>query len=895
MKKFIDLIPFILIFLLISILSFSALYFTGIITFGEKNDYNLVFNCDDFTMEVGSNITLEAYVKENKDSEIKWESSDTDILTVKDGIVTSKKEGKAIITATSVAHNKSDVCTVTVKKEIINVSSIELDKTEISLIEEESYKINAKVKPENASNKNIIWETSDSKVAEVSDGKIIAKGHGTATITAKSSDGTKNATCIVTVIKKETEVPVSKVELDKEQIELYVGDTFGVNVTIEPTDATNKNVTWKSSNTKVAEVSVGKITAKGKGTATITVSSENGKTDKLTITVKEKPKENIEVTGISITPNTLTLKVKEEYNLNTTITPSNATNKKVTWTSSNTSVATITDGKVVAKGKGTTTITATTQNGKKATIEVVVKENETPKPSPEQPTTVQVTNITLNKTTLILNIGNTETLTTNITPSNATNKTITWKSRNTNVATVSNGVITAKGAGTATIIATTSNGKTAQCTVEVKQQVVGVEVTGISLNKTQPTIVIGNSINVEAIITPSNATNKVVNWSSSNTGVAAVENVVNGTIKGVGLGTATITATTSNGKSASFIVKVIPNVSPIKLSNKQVGTYKAGIILYDPANSKVQKNMQDFDITKIGTADETFYFIATVRGVLDGTATITNEQKQELLTPIVYKVPKANLGNTKGTPTMYLKRSGQGQFISKEPNTNYFWTSGNPGIVCSGAGCSYDNNSKKYSCSNANTCTWWGGNNSNISRIKFTKNSYGDDITIDRYHNFGTIQQKRIAVWTAFDWENNLMAAIATTENKVYVYNAKDAINGTKTLLYEFTLPKGFNESSKSYSTQGFALNGGYLYRLRGNYNQGIWIEVFDMYGNYIEYSKYTTGQENNRVEAQGMKIYNNRIYFGVLYRHNCNLSAHNGKCAPDAVDDIRNTIYYLK
>jgi len=573
MKKFIDLIPFILVFLLISVLAFSVLYFTGIINFQEKTDYNLVFNCDDFTMEVGSNITLEAYLEPNNGSEIKWESSDTDVLVIEDGLVTSKKEGAAIITVTSVENNKSDTCTVTVKNEIINVSSIELDKTEISLTEEDTYKLNATIKPQNASNKNIVWETSDNKVAIVNDGKITAKGKGTTIITAKSSDGTKTATCIVNVAEKEKNIPVSGIKLDKEKLELYIGDAFGINVIIEPNDATNKTVTWTSSNTKIVQVSDGKITAKGKGTAIVTATTSNGKTAKITITVKEKPKETIEVTGISLTPNKLTLKENEEYNLNATITPSNATNKTVTWKSSNTNVATINNGKVIAKGKGTTTITATTSNGKTASIEVVVKENET---NPEQPTTIPVTNISLNKTALTLYVGNSETLVATIIPSNATNKTVIWKSSNTNVVTVVNGLLTAKGVGTATITATTSNGKTATSEVTVKSQT--IPVSSITLNKTSGSIYLNSSnktITLNATILPANATNKTITWKSSNTNVATVEN---GVVTAKEMGTATITATAGD-KTATYTINVkkkiilVVGASQVGVMNRAMHTY----------------------------------------------------------------------------------------------------------------------------------------------------------------------------------------------------------------------------------------------------------------------------------------------------------------------------------
>lgn len=145
-----------------------------------------------------------------------------------------------------------------------------------------------------------------------------------------------------------------------------------------------------------------------------------------------------------------------KLSLQVAILPSNATTKSVLWSSSNTSVATVDkDGVVTGVNAGTVTITATAKDGsgKTDTYEITV--------------TNSVTNITLNKTSLTLLPGATSTLTVTYTPTDATNRSVTWSSGNTSVATVSGGVVTAKGAGTATITAKTTNGKTATCSVHV--------------------------------------------------------------------------------------------------------------------------------------------------------------------------------------------------------------------------------------------------------------------------------------------------------------------------------------------------------------------------------------------------------------------------------------------
>ena len=170
-------------------------------------------------------------------------------------------------------------------------------------------------------------------------------------------------------------------------------------------------------------------------------------------------------------------------------------------------------------------------------------------------TTVDVEKVSLNKSATTLTEGESETLTATITPSNATgDKTVKWSSSNEAVATVdSNGKVTAKKAGTAVITATSSNGKTASCTVTVKQKEIAI--TGIGLNKSTTSLTEGESEILTATIAPSNATgDKTVKWSSSNEAVAAVDS--NGKVTAKKAGTAVITVTSSNGKSASCTVTV---------------------------------------------------------------------------------------------------------------------------------------------------------------------------------------------------------------------------------------------------------------------------------------------------------------------------------------------------
>ena len=168
----------------------------------------------------------------------------------------------------------------------IAVSSITLDSTSMTLIEGETQTLTATISPSNAENQKVLWSSNNSSVASVKDGVVSAIKVGTATITAKSDDGGKTATCIVTVEAKNT--PVTGVTLNKTSYEMTEGDEVTLTATVSPENATNKNVSWSSSNTSVATVDNGKVKALKAGTATITVKTEDGnKTATCEITVRE--------------------------------------------------------------------------------------------------------------------------------------------------------------------------------------------------------------------------------------------------------------------------------------------------------------------------------------------------------------------------------------------------------------------------------------------------------------------------------------------------------------------------------------------------------------------------------------------------------------------------------
>ena len=281
----------------------------------------------------------------------------------------------------------------------------------------------------------------------------------------------------------------------------------------------------------------------------------------------DKDTETVAVKEITLSKSTLTLLEGGSETLIATISPAEVENKSIKWTSSNEAVATVSSsGEVKAVALGTATITATTVNGNKtATCTVTV----TATPS-------AITGVQLNKTALSLSVGEKETLTATVTPTNVTNKNVTWSSNNTPVATVSaNGEVTAVAAGTATIIVTTvDGGKTATCAVTVVEKIVPVE--GVSLNKTALELTMGNSEVLTATIAPATATNKSLTWESDKPAVATVD--IAGRVTAVAVGSATITVTADGGKTAKCVVTVPAPVvtSKVRINDGAEQTFTTG-------------------------------------------------------------------------------------------------------------------------------------------------------------------------------------------------------------------------------------------------------------------------------------------------------------------------------
>ena len=393
---------------------------------------SLKLNKSKAAVEKGKTMTLKATVTLPEKS-VTWKSSNTKVATVTStGKVKGVKAGTATITCTSTVSGAKATCKVT-------VGYVTLDKSETFVKKGKTLTLTPTVYPSSLTDKSVTWKSSDESIATVtSEGKVKGIKYGTATITC-----TSNATGLSTTCK----VTVGLVKLDKSNATIEKGTTLTLKPTVYPSSLEDKSVTWTSSDKTVATVSSsGKVKGIKAGTATITCTSV---ATGLSATCK-----------VTVINGTVTLNKTETFiekgkttTLKATLTPTTLEDMSVTWTSSDKTVATVSSsGKVKGVGYGTATITCTSvATGVSATCQVTIGK------------------VVLNTPEFTLRKTRTLTLVATLYPTTLTDKSVTWKSSDTKVATVSSsGKVKGVGAGTATITCTSNaTGLKGTCTVTV--------------------------------------------------------------------------------------------------------------------------------------------------------------------------------------------------------------------------------------------------------------------------------------------------------------------------------------------------------------------------------------------------------------------------------------------
>lgn len=537
------------------------------------------------SLEVGRQGMLEVYVDADDPAKQLSTVTSSDSSVAKVGVdartIIGVAPGTATITATSDTDpTKYAVCTVTVtqKKE---VTGITLNKPAVTLEAGQKETLTATVTASgDGVDKSLSWSSSAPSVASVdSAGTITAVAPGTATITAASVSNAKvTAVCTVTVTAKK--VPVTSVTLQPNSISLDARDnnnkTATLTAAVLPADATDKSLTWTSSNKSVATVANGVVTAVGGGTATITATANDGSgcSSVCTVTVVTPVK------GITLSKSNLTLDKNMTAAVTANVAPENASNQTITAQSKNTDIATVSknaDGSYTIKGvaTGNTDIVFTAaDNGITASCTVAVN------PTKVNAITLSDASGTAIGDQLNLTIGDTRQLSAEVSPSDADNKNVIWESSNTDVLTVSaDGLLTARATGTAELRVIPQDGSDAKKVVTVKINPKYVSQIAVSAKDNKTTLKKGETLQLSAAITPADATNKNLIWSSSNPNLVTVraDGMVEVIADKTTNQTVTITAAAQDGSSVNGSIQLIVAPTPVEsftISGGSVGVQK---------------------------------------------------------------------------------------------------------------------------------------------------------------------------------------------------------------------------------------------------------------------------------------------------------------------------------
>ena len=296
--------------------------------------------------------------------EYEWNSSDETIATVENGVVYGKAVGEATISVSSFNLGLKDICKITVTP--IEATGIKLSENEKTMTTGESFRLEYTIEPENTTNKEVEWESSDKTIATVNaDGEVTAVSDGECTITVKVKGSDTSAKCVVKV----NPTKVTGVTLNETTKSIEAGESFTLTATVSPENAKDKSIKWSSSDPNIAKVEDGLVTALAKGTCNIIATTNDGNF-KAQCAVNVLPPS---VKGVQFTESSIKILNGENYTLTYSILPENAENKNVKFSSSAPNIVSVdNNGKVTALKEGTSTITITTEDGgHTATCEVI--------------------------------------------------------------------------------------------------------------------------------------------------------------------------------------------------------------------------------------------------------------------------------------------------------------------------------------------------------------------------------------------------------------------------------------------------------------------------------------------------------------------------------------------
>ena len=431
---------------------------------------------------------------------------------------------------------------------LVAADSIEIDHKSINYTPGKKKQLSAKVYPDAATIQTVMWKSSNPEIAVVDANGVVSMLDYDNSEDSKTtiSEDTK---CIITAFTLYDDSPIAEcrilnpvfaksISLDIEEWSGFPDDKFSIKASVLPENTVDRTIKWTSSNDSVAIVDKnGDVTCIGKGSCVINATTTDGTNLSATCRVSVMP---VPVRSIRLDKTSWNGFPGDTFTIHATVSPENADDKTIIWTSSDTNVATVdTEGSVNAKAIGEAIITAKCGA---LTAECIIKVVESP-----------VTSITIDKTSVNMHVAETVQLTATILPENATNKNVVWDSFNESVATVNDtGLVTAVSAGQCFVTASAGDGSnvSANCVVTVKP----VLIESILLDTPGWKGVKGDCFQIIATIAPEDATDKTLIWTSSDESVASVDDT--GMVTAVGVGECLITASAADGSGISASCEV---------------------------------------------------------------------------------------------------------------------------------------------------------------------------------------------------------------------------------------------------------------------------------------------------------------------------------------------------
>ena len=489
------------------------------------------------------------------DGEITYRSSRPAVAEVSaDGTVTAVSKGDAVIYATlhrngrNVGQTQMSVKVIrAVKKVTLSTANLSVyepgDELVAGLLQQDTdypvivmpagmyVELRTTCTPEDASSRAVVYTTTDAGIAKVTGRALKAMQRGECDLTVASAQDPQVTETFHILVTQ----PVKRVAVSGPEKKVAAGSQLQLTAECSPENASIREVTWSSKNPSVATVDRnGTVTGVRRGGATIVATAADGSkaAGSLYVNVTQP------VTGIQFSKPEIPVVVGRAAQARITVLPADATDKKVTWSSSDDAIATVQNGRIEGRKAGTCTVTCTSVSDPEVSATVTVKVSQL---------VTKIENLNRADELSLLVGGDGVMLQFNVLPEDTSNKALTYTSLHPRVAKVDEtGYVTPVGRGTATIRAKATDGSGKQLNVRVT---VIQPVTGVHIKNSLIYVERGWNHTVRAIVEPRNANNQKVYWSAENEGVATVKSngTSTGRVHGAGIGYTNISCYTEDG------------------------------------------------------------------------------------------------------------------------------------------------------------------------------------------------------------------------------------------------------------------------------------------------------------------------------------------------------------